>query len=196
MRIMQWMLAREGYRVVNIGYPSTQAGITDLSEKAVSRAVARCAGAPRIHFITHSLGGILLRSWMSRNTPDHAGRVVMLGPPNGGSELVDAFRHRDSFKLIFGRAGQELCARRTTVLHSLPCTAPLETGIIAGTRSANPLTSVFVGGPNDGKVSVKSAFDMPAKAKRQLPVSHTWMMMDRTVIAASARFLQKGDFNQ
>lgn len=192
--VLEWALDQEGYRVINLGYPFTKAGIAELADLAVSGAVARCGAAPRIHFVAHSLGGILLRHWIARHPPVDAGRVVMLGPPNGGSGLVDAFRNWETFQLLRGPAGSELCTRPDAGPHHLPCTAPLEAGIIAGTRSLNPLTSAFIAGPNDGKVSVASAFAMPAAAKLTLPVSHTWMMMNRNVVEVANPFLRTGSF--
>ncbi|SDY71223.1 esterase/lipase family protein [Citreimonas salinaria] len=70
MRLMRWALEKEGcFRVINLGYPSTQAGIADLSNLAILPAVERCRHAPRVHFVTHSLGVILLRHWISRHAP-------------------------------------------------------------------------------------------------------------------------------
>ena len=146
MSVIGWALEQEGYRVVNIGYPSTKGSISALADRAISKAVNLCGDAHRVHFVTHSMGGILLRHWMNENALPQAGRAVMLGPPNGGSEIVDAFCDWRSFRLLHGPAGRELTTREDRGPRRLSCCAPLETGIIAGTRSLNPLTSAFIRG--------------------------------------------------
>src|ERR1043165_3678382 len=62
MKSMEESLVRAGFRVSNINYPSRSASIEQLSENAIGQSVAECRreGAPSIHFVTHSLGGILV----------------------------------------------------------------------------------------------------------------------------------------
>jgi len=195
MNVMERRLHRAGFTVVNVDYPSTDAPIASLAKAYLPPAIAGCRDAPHIHFVTHSMGGILLRQWAAEHAIPKAGRAVLLGAPNGGSEIVDTFGAWDLFAVINGPAGLELATGPNGTPAKLPDALPMDALLIAGSISLNPVYSALIEGDNDGKVSVTSAFAMKAKEKIILPVSHTWMMMNGEVIDATLSFLKTGASN-
>lgn len=196
MRTIEAALARAGYRVTNISYPSRSAPIAQLSETTVGDAVAACRGqgANKIHFVTHSMGGILVRDFLSHHSMPDLGRVVMLSPPNQGSEIVDVFGRCWLFNVINGPAGREL----STDSFSTPCKLgpvnfPL--GVIAGDRSINWINSLWIRGADDGKVSVERTKVAGMADHVTVRAAHPFIAKNRVAIDQITRFLRDGKFS-
>lgn len=183
------------YRVVNLAYPSREAPIEALS-RVVGRGFEACRARSRgrTHVVTHSLGGILLRHYLAGRSVPQLGRAVMLGPPNQGSEIVDALGDLALFEWINGPAGRQLGTGPDSVPRALG-PVDFELGVIAGTRSWEPWVAHHLPEPNDGKVAVASTRVEGMRDFVSLPVTHTFMMRDPRVHHQVVHFLRTGRFD-
>ena len=194
---MNTALKNAGYSVFNCNYPSRKQPIELLSVNTIAQAIQHCLEEyhpTRIHFVTHSMGGIMVRYYLSQHSVPVLGRVVMLGPPNAGSELVDRLSGYQLFALINGPAGKQLGTESSSLPNSLG-PVDYEVGIIAGTKNLNLLSSILIPGDHDGRVSTQSARLEGMADFIQLPVSHSFMMSQQEVIQQTLYFLAQGSFN-
>jgi hypothetical protein len=197
LRKMEKRLLREGFSVVNLAYPSTRAPIETLATQYLARAIATQCRQPdkKIHFVTHSLGGIVLKYYLQDNTLPNLGRVVMLAPPNQGSELADRWQNNRLYRFFVGPAGQQLGTAPSSLPNRLGA-MPFVFGVIAGDRSLNPLTSLLIPGADDGKVAVARTQIAGMKDFLLVHKTHIFIMQDRQVIDQTVYFINNCIFKR
>jgi triacylglycerol lipase len=194
MAVLQNRLKGAGFRVVSFGYPSTSEEmevLVDSLATAVDNCCADSQGA--VHFVTHSMGGVLVRSYLADRGDEFSGRVVMLSPPNQGSEVIDAFGDSPLLRKVLGPAGARLGTDSSGIAREL---GPIDfgLGIITGDRSISPIGSWLIPGPDDGKVSVARAQLDGAADFLVLPATHTFIMNRGDVAEQVVHFLGEGVF--
>lgn len=191
---MESVLKDSGYCVINYNYPSTKYKIEKLAEDAISQAIEEIPDSSTIHFVTHSLGGILVRQYLENHLIEKMGNVVMLGPPNKGSQVIDKIHMLPGFNLLNGEAGYQLGTGENSVPNKLG-PADFNVGIIAGTRSINLILSTMLPDTDDGKVTVENTRLEGMTDHITLPITHPMMMRNNTVIQQVLYFLKHSEFN-
>jgi len=185
-----------GYSAANISYPSRKYSVKKLAADFVLPAIEeRTESSEAVHFVTHSLGGIIVRQLAALRVPITFGRIVMLAPPNGGSEIANIVQRNVFVGAFNGPAGKELGTSENALPHSLG-PAPFEVGIIAGNRTINPLLSRRIAGENDGRLSVENAKLKGMADFLVLPVSHPLIMLNKKVAEQTIHFLEFGNFQR
>ncbi len=199
MRALARDFRTAGFIVVNQAYPSRTRALPELG-KFVATAILKCANlAPdaKVNFVTHSMGAIVLRQYFA----DAArlsivggtvfGRAVLLGPPNGGSEIVDAWGHRWWYRFALGPAGTALSTAENSAPKRLP-SLPIAFAVIAGNSAGKNWLLPQISAPNDGKVSVASAALVGMKAIKLVSAGHTWLPSNRIVRTSALKFIATG----
>ena len=196
MRKLESVLTDRGYAVVNQGYDSRAAGIEDLSGPTIDEALSKCTDENMtVHVVAHSLGGILVRHYLAQKPIERLGRVVMLGPPNQGSEVTDKISDLPGYGWLNGPAGHQLGTDEGSVPASLG-PADFDLGIIAGDRSINLILSGMIPDSDDGKVSVERTKLEGMNDHITLPVSHPFLMRNESAISQVLHYLEHGRFDR
>ena len=191
MVVLAQRLNRAGYNVTSVGYDSRRGSLAEHVETLATEVSGCCVAASRVHFVGHSLGALVIRRYLADAPPDALGRVVLLAPPNRGSEVADWLRELPVGHLL-GPAGRAL----GTSDRDIPAKLPLpeyEVGIIAGNRSLNPIGSALIPGPDDGMVGIERT-GIEGVPRIVVPASHTFLMNSRFGAEAVISFLGTGTF--
>ena len=183
-------MGQAGFETACIGYPSLRKPIEELAEHVASRLPD--SGDGRLHFLTHSLGGIVLRSLVALNRPEKMGRAVMLSPPNRGAAAATRLRDLPLYRWITGPAGQQIGDDAGSLPNRLG-PVDFELGVITGNRGTTPL-SLFLKGENDGAVTVEEALVEGTADFRVVRRGHTFIMNSSEVLDLAAHFFRTGRF--
>lgn len=191
LRPMERAFRVAGFATLNLDYPARRAALAELVETIATPVAHFAVCVNRLHIVTHSMGGLLARALIARHRPRNLGRVVMLGPPNGGSEIADTLHHFAAYRRFFGPAGSELVTRRDDTLKALLGQVDYPLGIIAGDRSVYPIESaLMLNGPNDGRVTVERTRCAGMSDHITLHTTHAMMMWNRRVIREALNFIR------
>ena len=197
MRPIKKALEKNCFSTFNLNYPSRKKPIEELSEFVLEKINRNFSDTPvhTLHFVTHSMGGIILRQIMKLSPLPNLGRVVMLGPPNQGSEIIDRLGPFKLIPLINGPACLQLGTSSDGFIQSLG-PVKFDLGVIAGNRSINPFLSFLIPGVDDGKVSVERTKVEGMNDFLEVPRSHSFMMGNQTIQKETIYFLKNGHFSK
>jgi len=195
LRKMQAALEAAGFATLNQDYASRRKALEALADD-IHPAIAGFANGidGSVHFVCHSMGGLLARVYLARYRPQRLGRVVMLGTPNGGSEIADRLKDFSAYRAFFGPAGQQLGTLRDAAIDAILPSVDYSVGIIAGNRSIYPITSFVLPKPHDGRVSVENTGIDGMADHIVVGTSHPWLVRNREAIAQTIAFLSDGRF--
>ena len=194
---MQTALEAAGFATLNVGYAGRSKPIEALAEDihpAIERFAEGLDGS--VHFVCHSMGGLLARVYVARHRPQRLGRMVMLGTPNGGSEIADRLKHIGVYRAWFGPAGQQLVTQRDAAVVAMFPPVDYPVGIIAGNRSVYSISSAFLPKPHDGKVSVENTKLDGMADHIVMETSHPWLVRNGPAIEQTIVFLRDGEFRR
>jgi pimeloyl-ACP methyl ester carboxylesterase len=194
---MQLALERAGFTTLNLDYLSRSKALEALAED-IHPAIQRFADSidTSVHFVGHSMGGLLARVYIARHRPKRLGRVVMLGTPNGGSEIVDRLKNFGAFRAFFGPAGQQLGTQRSAVDDAMLPPIDYSVGVIAGNRSIDPVTGTMLPKPHDGRVSVANTRLNGMADHIIVETSHPWLVRNGSAIEQTITFVRDGSFRR
>ncbi|MDQ5980210.1 MAG: hypothetical protein QG602_3185 [Verrucomicrobiota bacterium] len=195
MNRLESALRADGYRTVNISYPSRRMPFEQLAGEYLPAHLKKhdVARAPHLHFVTHSMGSLIVRKLLQDARPANLGRVVMIGPPNQGSTAADAAKENVLLKKFLGGNLVRLGTGEDAIVKTLGA-ADFDVGIIAGEVAVNPVFGQALGGKNDGAVTIESAKLKGMKDFIVLPYSHTLMLWRQEVVDQVRTFLREGKF--
>jgi len=195
-------LRKAGYRVANYQYPSLRKDLRNLARFIHQRLKADKIWEKHgtIHFVTHSMGGLVVRQYLAMYQSDiksgKLGQVVMLAPPNGGSEVADHFKHYLPYKWIMGPAGQELATTSIWQKQQAAIDIYYNLGIIAGRIGwLYPIGQYMLRGPHDGRVTVEKTKLLGMKDHIVMVAAHSMISWQINVHRQVIFFLQNKNFD-
>jgi pimeloyl-ACP methyl ester carboxylesterase len=194
-RKMQTALEGCGFATLNQDYASRRKALEALAED-IHPSIQRFADSidGSVHFVGHSMGGLLARIYIARYRPKRLGRVVMLGTPNSGSEIADRLKNVGAYRAFFGPAGQQLGTQRGAAIEALFPPVDYPAGIVAGNRSIDPVAGTMLPKPHDGRVSVANTKLDGMADHVVVRTSHPWLVRNGDAIAQTIAFLRDGKF--
>lgn len=188
MEPMAKYLHEQGFHTINVPYPSFRKPIEDITS-IVHNAIRQHANGRTTHFVTHSLGGIITRQLLHDLPPTQTGRVVMIAPPNQGSEIIDWLSRFRPSKLALGPTGMQLGSGKIQAPH-LP--ENIDLAVIMGKHSLFPFFRKLLDDENDGFVSVERGKIEGMNEFHIIDADHTFIATEPRVMEITRDFLCRG----
>ncbi|MCB9133909.1 MAG: alpha/beta fold hydrolase [Anaerolineales bacterium] len=185
-------LASHGFQTLNLDYPSRKFLLETLAGHVWADLQTHFgASPPPLNFVSHSMGGIVLRV-LARDFPVQIARAVMFAPPNQGSEWADLVP-RVGLGKVMGPAALQVGTSSDSLPNQLGAVNfPL--GVIAGRVPDNPLAPFIFSGPNDGRVSVARTKVAGMADHVTFPAGHFFLRYLPGVVRQTVAFLERGEF--
>jgi len=188
MRLIGMRLRRCGFHTTSFSYPSMR---NSLSQNAsvLSQFVAGIA-APRIHFIGHSLGGLLILQMLGEFPESRTGRIILAGSPYNISCVAEKLSRRRPGRYILGRSMLQWMWQKPPA-----CEGEYKLGVIAGSRSIGGGRLISrMATPNDGVVTVEETRIPGVIDQIVLDVTHSGMLLSAELARQACSFLRYGYF--
>jgi pimeloyl-ACP methyl ester carboxylesterase len=195
MRTLEKALIKQGYQVLNMGYPSTKKRITEIASVIFDEMnQISSISEYKIHFVAYSMGCLVVRELLAKHPINNVGNIVMIAPPNQGSEVADFLENNFLYKHFYGPAGMELTTHFAR-LNPFP-RVQHRFGVIAGNVCLDPISYFILPKDNDGKVTIESTKLEGMSDHIVLPCSHTFIIINKVVIEQVKYFLRNGQFSR
>lgn len=183
-----------GFRVVPVGYDSVNESLAEILRQVGQQVSACCdGGRGRLHFVGHSLGGLVIRAYLKEHRNGMLGRVVLIGTPNQGTPLVDRFREAWWLKLL-GEPALSLGTDPGSFPNTLP-PPDYPVGVIAGEDEGADNEEILPGA-DDGLVPVESTKVAGMADFIVVKTSHWGLRHDKEVAGQTVHFLREGRFRK
>ena len=183
-------LDAEGYCTLNLPYASSRQPLERITRE-IREQVRQFATDQPVHFVTHSLGGIIARILIAESPPWKQGRLVMMAPPNNGSEIIDWISRKPVLRTLIGPAGRSLTTDGVpSQLPELP--EDLEAIAIMGNRVTIPFFGRLLGAENDGIVSAERGKLHGLRGFSVVGADHTFIQIHPDAVRQTLAFLKSG----
>lgn len=197
MNQLERTFKKNGYNTLNIDYPSRKLCLEGCAEHIEPKISDFLKNNPHpTNFVTYSMGGLVLRTFVKMFEPDFLKRTVMIAPPNKGSDMANFFKDWALYKSFFGPAGQQLITQQWGVKDLMAEKLPGDVAVITGNKSIDPFSWLIMADKeHDGKVPVNSTYLQGMKEHMVVPVDHLFLTFHKTVRNQALHFVEHGNFD-
>lgn len=189
MSLLRWRLRRVGYRVYQFSYRSVARELGENARRL--HEFVRQVEGETVHFVGHSLGGLVVRRLFHDFPEQRSGRIVTLGSPHAGSYVANRLSRSGLMRKMLG------CSLTPLSGELFPWHSERELGSIAGSLSVGAGWFVRdLAKPNDGTVAVEETRLAGMTDHCVVHASHMGLLFSRIAAGQVIYFLRHGHFRQ